>query len=136
MKRFEIITESDARVLDRGESVLLARGGRVKRVIVRGNLICRQGDARRPAALPDRVAAYAVAPHVHRRARGQVGQGESRLAVAAVGRSDQVEQGFVFADRKELPVARHPAGGSEVPGEHANLPDIRLAHRHPFLRPA
>ena len=29
MKRFEIITESDARVLDRGETVLLARGGHV-----------------------------------------------------------------------------------------------------------
>jgi len=29
MKRFEIITESDARVLPRGESVLLARGGHV-----------------------------------------------------------------------------------------------------------
>jgi ribose 5-phosphate isomerase B len=29
MKRFEIITESDARVLDRGETVILARGGHV-----------------------------------------------------------------------------------------------------------
>ena len=29
MKRFEIITESDARVLDRGETVMLARGGHV-----------------------------------------------------------------------------------------------------------
>jgi ribose 5-phosphate isomerase B len=29
MKRFEIITESDARVLDRGETVLLAKGGHI-----------------------------------------------------------------------------------------------------------
>ena len=29
MKRFEIITESDARVLERGESVMLAKGGHV-----------------------------------------------------------------------------------------------------------
>lgn len=29
MKKFDIITESDARVLDRGETVLLARGGHV-----------------------------------------------------------------------------------------------------------
>src|SRR5690348_15791316 len=29
MKRFDIITESDARVLPRGEAVLLARGGHV-----------------------------------------------------------------------------------------------------------
>ena len=29
MKRFEIITESDARVLERGESVMLARGGHI-----------------------------------------------------------------------------------------------------------
>ena len=29
MKRFEIITESDARVLDRGETVVLAKGGHV-----------------------------------------------------------------------------------------------------------
>jgi ribose 5-phosphate isomerase B len=29
MKRFEIITESDARVLERGETVMLARGGHV-----------------------------------------------------------------------------------------------------------
>jgi len=29
LKRFEIITESDARVLDRGETVMLARGGHI-----------------------------------------------------------------------------------------------------------
>src|SRR3954471_22138904 len=29
MKRFEIITESDARVLQRGESVMLAKGGHI-----------------------------------------------------------------------------------------------------------
>ena len=29
MKRFEIITETDARVLERGESVILARGGHI-----------------------------------------------------------------------------------------------------------
>ena len=29
MKRFEIITESDARVLERGETVMLAKGGHV-----------------------------------------------------------------------------------------------------------
>ena len=29
MKRFEIITETDARVLERGESVMLARGGHI-----------------------------------------------------------------------------------------------------------
>ena len=29
MKRFEIITESDARVLDRGETVMLAKGGHI-----------------------------------------------------------------------------------------------------------
>src|SRR3954452_22361533 len=29
MKRFEIITETDARVLDRGETVMLAKGGHV-----------------------------------------------------------------------------------------------------------
>jgi len=50
MKRFDIITEADARVLPRGESVMLARGGHVTPLAhdtlkERGVLVVREGRA-------------------------------------------------------------------------------------------
>jgi ribose 5-phosphate isomerase B len=56
MKRFEIITESDARVLDRGETVLLARRGHVTPLAAdtlkeRRVTVIREGEA------PDAAAA-------------------------------------------------------------------------------
>lgn len=58
MKRFEIITESDARVLDRGETVQLARGGHVTPLAAdtlkeRRVTVIREGQA------PDGAAALA-----------------------------------------------------------------------------
>jgi ribose 5-phosphate isomerase B len=58
MKRFEIITESDARVLDRGETVVLARGGHVTPLAAdtlkeRRVIVIREGQA------PDAAAALA-----------------------------------------------------------------------------
>jgi len=58
MKRFEIITESDARVLDRGETVLLARGGHITPLAAdtlkeRRITVIREGQA------PDDAAALA-----------------------------------------------------------------------------
>ena len=58
MKRFEIITESDARVLDRGETVLLAKGGHITPLAAdtlkeRRVTVVREGQA------PDGAAALA-----------------------------------------------------------------------------
>jgi ribose 5-phosphate isomerase B len=58
LKRFEIITESDARVLDRGETVMLARGGHITPLAAdtlkeRRVTVVREGQA------PDAAAALA-----------------------------------------------------------------------------
>lgn len=63
MKRFEIITESDARVLERGETVLLARRGHVTPLAAdtlkdRRVTVLREGEA------PDAAAALAPAAEV------------------------------------------------------------------------
>ena len=57
------------------------------------------------------------------------GKRERRLAVAAVGRADQLEEGLVLGDRQQLAVAEHPSGGGEVAREHPDLTDIGLCHR-------
>ena len=55
MKRFEIITETDARVLDRGETVMLARGGHITPLAAdtlkeRRVTVMREGQAPESAA--------------------------------------------------------------------------------------
>jgi hypothetical protein len=65
---------------------------------------------------------------VERKAAAQVGQGEGRLAIAAVGGSDQLEQGLMLGDGQELALAEHPADRREVAGKHADLAHIRLCH--------
>ena len=55
MKRFEIITETDARVLDRGETVMLARGGHITPLAAdtlkeRRVTVIREGQAPESAA--------------------------------------------------------------------------------------
>ena len=56
------------------------------------------------------------------------GSANVALAVAAVGRADQVEQRLVLGDRQQLALAEHPSRGGEVAREHANLTDIWLGH--------
>ena len=56
MKRFEIITESDARVLERGETVLLARGGHVT-PLAADTLKERRVTVLRDGQAPDAAAA-------------------------------------------------------------------------------
>ena len=58
MKRFEIITESDARVLDRGETVLLASGGHVT-PLAADTLKERRVSVIREGQVPDGVAVLA-----------------------------------------------------------------------------
>jgi len=55
VKRFEIITETDARVLDRGETVMLARGGHITPLAAdtlkeRRVTVMREGQAPESAA--------------------------------------------------------------------------------------
>ena len=59
---------------------------------------------------------------------GGDGKSKGRLAVPAVGRPDQVEQGVVFRDRKQLPLAELPPGGRKVSREDPDLTDIWLCH--------
>jgi len=63
VKRFEIITETDARVLDRGETVMLAKGGHITPLAAdtlkeRRVTVVREGQA------PEGAAALAPAPDV------------------------------------------------------------------------
>jgi hypothetical protein len=51
----------------------------------------------------------------------QVGEGEVRLAVAAVGRAEQREERGVLRDRQDLSVAEGPALRGEVVGNEADL---------------
>jgi hypothetical protein len=65
---------------------------------------------------------------VDRETSPQIGQSEGILAVAAVGRADQHEQGLVFRDGKQRAVAKHPSGRGEVASEHPDFSYIRLCH--------
>jgi hypothetical protein len=65
---------------------------------------------------------------MERKPSAHVGQGERRLAVATIGRSDQLKQRLILRDRQELAFAEHPAGRGKVPGEHADFTDVGLCH--------
>jgi ribose 5-phosphate isomerase B len=58
VKRFEIITETDARVLDRGETVMLARGGHIT-PLAADTLKERRVSVVREGQAPDAAAALA-----------------------------------------------------------------------------
>src|ERR1700680_3401053 len=58
---------------------------------------------------------------LHRHRTLQVGEGEVRLAVAAVGRSEQREERRILGDRQKLTVAEGPALRREVEREDADL---------------
>src|SRR5206468_137413 len=68
-------------------------------------------------------------PLMERNSALQVRQGESRLAISAIGRTDQLEERLVLRDWKELSFAKHPAGGGEVPREYPDFSDVRLSHK-------
>ena len=91
---------------------------------VRRDLLHRQRDLLGAAGLGEDEAVALVDRHP----AAQVGQRERALAVAAVGRADQLEERLVLRDRQELAFAEHPAGRREVAGEHPDLADIRLRH--------
>jgi hypothetical protein len=55
----------------------------------------------------------------------QVGQGEGGLSIASIGSSDQVEKGIILVNGNNSAIAECPSHGSEVSGEHPDLPDKR-----------
>jgi ribose 5-phosphate isomerase B len=63
MKRFEIITESDARVLERGETVVLARGGHIT-PLAADTLKDRRVTVIREGQAPESAAALAPKPDI------------------------------------------------------------------------
>src|SRR2546423_5680737 len=68
-------------------------------------------------------------PHVDGNSALQVREGESLLAIAPIGRSNQLKQGFVFRDGQQLTVTKHPPRGREVAGKHSDFPYIWLGHK-------
>jgi len=69
-----------------------------------------------------------IGAHMHRHTALEIRQPEGVLPVAAIGRSDQVEENVVLRDRQQLAVAKRPAGRRKVAAEQANLTDKWLAH--------
>jgi len=74
VKTFEIITESDARVLERGETVMLAQGGHITPLAAdtlkeRRVTVVREGQAPDAAAALERTAKQDAATRTARRAQ-------------------------------------------------------------------
>src|SRR3954454_375790 len=97
---------------------------RSHRMRMRGQLIDRQRHVFGAAGLGQDSAASLV----ERYTAAQVGQRKRALTIAAVARSDQLEERLVLRDRKQLSVAEHPPGRSKVPGEHPDLSNVWLCH--------
>src|SRR5688572_31483630 len=96
---------------------------------VGGDLLDGQGDLLRSTCLgEDRTI-----PLMGGNAAAEIGQREGGFSVAPVGGANQLEQGFVLADREELTLAEHPTGRREVTREHADFSDIGLCHFAPLL---
>ena len=92
-----------------------------------------EGDANSPPDISPCSRASRPGPHagVHRHPAPEVGKGEGRLPVAAIGRPQEREQGLVLVDRKQLPVARGPPLRCEIAGEHPNLGEKWIRHDVP-----
>src|SRR5207247_10870149 len=64
-----------------------------------------------------------------RDAAAQIGQGKGRFSIASVGGADQLKEGLVFRNGKQLSLAKHPAGGGKVACKDSNFSDVRLGHK-------
>ncbi len=84
--------------------------------------------------LPNGLAQRNAAPRADYGAVAQVGQGEGRLAIAAVGRADDREQGFILIDRQNLAGAQHIAFCGKISRHLDDHADIlqRAAVEHAF----
>src|ERR1043166_4597373 len=58
---------------------------------------------------------------VKRDAAAQIGQRERLLTVAAISGADQVEERFIFRNRQQLPLTKHPSCGSKVRSEERRV---------------
>jgi hypothetical protein len=64
----------------------------------------------------------------------QIGKREGRLAITAVGCSQQREEGCILTYRQELPIAECPTGGRKVKWKNSDFSDKRISHVFsPFL---
>src|SRR6476620_6710046 len=102
---------------------LIGRGK--ERMAVRGYLRNRHRYLLRATGLGQDEAI----PKMKRDSASQIWQREGALTVTAVGGADQLKEGFIFRDGKQLSFAKHPAGGREVPREDSYFTDVRLSHR-------
>src|ERR1700733_66252 len=103
------------------------------RVAVCRHLGREQRDEVLASGLSDGELAERAVARVLRRVHGaaalQVGQGERRLAVAAVERSDEREHCGVLGDGHELTVAERPPFGGEVERKDTDLADEWIRHQ-------
>src|SRR6184192_2086317 len=90
----------------------------------------RQRHDLRPALFAELVAARdaGTLPGVDRDAALQIRERERRLAIAAEGRADQVEEGVVFADREQPSIARKEPGRREGEADENDFADVELRH--------
>src|SRR5207302_9835688 len=95
-----------------------------KRVRMRRDLRGGQGDFFRTTHLRECKPVALV----QRKPAAKIWECERQLTVAAISRADKVEKGLILRNRQELPFAKLPARGREVPGKHADLTNVRLCH--------
>src|ERR1051326_3651932 len=98
-----------------GRTRLIRRGE--ERMSMRGNLLRRQGHRFHTAGFRQ----YETTAKVDRQPAPQIRQREGALAIAAIGRADEVKKRLVLRDGEQLPLAKHPAGRRKIAGEHPNL---------------
>src|SRR3954467_151180 len=107
------------RIWTRADSV-----GDVEGMVVVGQFAERDGVRR----LAPFFAVAEAASEMNRHVAAQVRQRESRLAVAAKGRSEKREERLVLVDGQELPVALRPAFRGEVETHDADFGEKWFGH--------
>src|SRR6185295_13489133 len=93
------------------------------------NLLNRQRYLFRAASLRQNKSVTLM----NRNPTPQIRQRKGRLSIAAVSRSDQLEQCFVLGNWQELSFAEHPARRRKVAGEHSDFAYVWLCHRKILL---
>jgi hypothetical protein len=94
------------------------------------HLAGNQRHAFRSARLADEIIAESrPGSLMDRDATAQIRESKRRLAIAAIGGTDEREKGVILRNREQLTVAQRPASRSEVAGKHPDFSNKGLAHK-------
>ena len=63
---------------------------------------------------------------VQRHPAAEIREGEGLLPIPAISGADQVKEDVIFSDAQQLSLAKHPANGRKIAGEHPDFPNKRL----------